>query len=90
MIYRFRIIPDTQEDVFRDLEIEDSASLEDFHYAIAQALVLEVKWFLSTPPRKLEQGEELPLLTWGKERRPWQEKSRSIFQCRKSPPHLCL
>jgi len=38
MIYRFRIILDTKEDIFRDLEIEPSASLEDFHYAIAQSL----------------------------------------------------
>ncbi|MEZ4875643.1 MAG: hypothetical protein R2793_09420 [Flavobacteriaceae bacterium] len=37
MIYRFRVILDTQEDVFRDIEIEDSASLEDFHNAITQA-----------------------------------------------------
>ena len=37
MIYRFRIILDAPGDIFRDLEIEATASLEDFHYAIAQA-----------------------------------------------------
>ena len=37
MIYRFRIILDAKEDILRDIEIEDSATLEDFHYAIAQA-----------------------------------------------------
>lgn len=37
MIYRFRIILDTEEDVFRDIEIEASATLEDFHNAITQA-----------------------------------------------------
>lgn len=37
MIYRFRIILDTHEDVFRDLEIEASATLEDFHNAITQS-----------------------------------------------------
>ena len=37
MIYRFRIILDAKEDILRDIEIEASATLEDFHYAIAQA-----------------------------------------------------
>lgn len=34
MIYRLRVILDTQEDVFRDLEIERTASLEDLHNTI--------------------------------------------------------
>ena len=33
MIYRFRVILDTKEDILRDIEIEATASLEDFHYA---------------------------------------------------------
>lgn len=37
MIYRFRIILDTDEDVFRDIEIEASNTLEDFHNAITQS-----------------------------------------------------
>ena len=37
MIYRFRIILDAQEDVFRDIEIEAKATLEDFHNAITQS-----------------------------------------------------
>ncbi len=37
MIYRFRIILDTQEDVFRDIEIEAKSTFEDFHNAITQA-----------------------------------------------------
>lgn len=37
MIYRFRVILDTEEDVFRDLEIDQQASLEDFHNAINQS-----------------------------------------------------
>ncbi len=37
MIYRFRIILDTHEDVFRDIEIEENANFEDFHNAITQA-----------------------------------------------------
>lgn len=37
MIYRFRVILDTHEDVFRDIEIEASNSFEDFHNAITQS-----------------------------------------------------
>ncbi len=37
MIYRFRAILDTEEDVYRDLEIEASATLEDLHNSINQS-----------------------------------------------------
>lgn len=37
MIYKIRIILDAEEDIFRDIEIEDSCTLEDFHNAITQA-----------------------------------------------------
>lgn len=69
MIYRFRIILDSKEDILRDLEIEADASLEDFHYAIAQAFGFggsEMASFYTTN-EKWEQGEELPLLDMGEE-----------------------
>lgn len=37
MVYKIRIILDTKEDIFRDLEIEQNNTLEDFHNAITQA-----------------------------------------------------
>ncbi len=37
MIYKIRIILDAEEDIFRDMEIEASTTLEDFHNAITQA-----------------------------------------------------
>lgn len=37
MIYKIRIILDAQEDIFRDIEIEASNSMEEFHNAIAQS-----------------------------------------------------
>lgn len=37
MIYKIRIILDAKDDVFRDLEIEDSNTLEDLHNAVTQA-----------------------------------------------------
>lgn len=50
MIYRLRVILDTQEDVFRDLEIEQDAPLEDLHNAIIQSLDLTAKkWLPFTP-----------------------------------------
>ncbi|HZW78368.1 MAG TPA: hypothetical protein VFF21_08700 [Flavobacteriaceae bacterium] len=37
MIYRFRVILDTEEDIFRDIEIEAGANLEELHDAITQS-----------------------------------------------------
>ena len=39
MIYRFRVIfdNDTDQDVFRDLEIRETDTMEDLHNAIAQS-----------------------------------------------------
>ncbi|WP_136467358.1 plasmid pRiA4b ORF-3 family protein [Flagellimonas onchidii] len=37
MIYKIRIILDVEEDIFRDIEIEGSNTLEEFHNAITQA-----------------------------------------------------
>lgn len=41
MIYRFRIILDTEEDIFRDIEINQEATLEDFHNTITQSFGFE-------------------------------------------------
>ncbi|PQJ32653.1 hypothetical protein BST92_12255 [Nonlabens arenilitoris] len=40
MIYRFRAILDATQDVFRDIEIEGSATLEDFHNVLTQSFQL--------------------------------------------------
>ncbi len=37
MIYKIRIILDSEEDIFRDVEIKANNSLEDFHNVITQA-----------------------------------------------------
>ncbi|WP_185783029.1 IS1096 element passenger TnpR family protein [Croceivirga lutea] len=37
MIYRIRIILDAEEDIFRDMEIEEDSTLEDFHNTITQS-----------------------------------------------------
>ena len=64
MIYRLRIILDVEQDVFRDLEIEASATLDDLHLSITQAfgfLGNELASFYRTN-EEWEQGEELPLI----------------------------
>ncbi|MBK5214023.1 MAG: hypothetical protein JJE55_10235 [Flavobacteriaceae bacterium] len=63
MIYRFRIILDTHEDVFRDIEIEASGTLEDFHNAITQSFGFdgqEMASFYITNDL-WEEGEEISL-----------------------------
>lgn len=61
MIYRFRIILDTHEDVFRDIEIEEESTLEDFHNAIINAFGFDgnemASFYLSDGD--WNQGEEI-------------------------------
>jgi len=63
MIYRFRIILDANEDVFRDIEIEATASLEDLHNSITQAFGFAgqemASFYVSND--LWEQGEEIAL-----------------------------
>lgn len=63
MIYRFRIVLDTLEDVFRDIEIQQDANLEDLHNAITQAFGFEgnemASFYLSD--QEWSQGEEIAL-----------------------------
>jgi hypothetical protein len=37
MIYKIRIILDSEEDIFRDVEIDGDSTLEDFHNVITQS-----------------------------------------------------
>ena len=63
MIYRIRIILDVKEDVFRDIEIEETSTLEDLHHAITQSfgfLGNEMASFYKSN-ESWHQGEELPL-----------------------------
>lgn len=63
MIYRFRIILDTQEDVFRDIEIDAENTLEDLHNAITQAFGFGGQEMASfyVSNEEWEQGEEIAL-----------------------------
>ncbi|MEY8849285.1 hypothetical protein AB9K26_10725 [Psychroserpens sp. XS_ASV72] len=66
MIYRFRILldNDTNEDVFRDIEIRETDSLEDLHNVITQSFGFDglemASFYVSND--EWEQGEEISML----------------------------
>ena len=63
MIYRFRIVLDAEEDIFRDLELESSSTFEDLHNAIIQSFGLsghEMATFYVTD-EEWNQGEAIAL-----------------------------
>ena len=70
MIYRLRIILDTEEDVLRDLEIKSLNTFEDLHFAIVNAFKFEgnemASFYLSDSEWK--QGEELTFESFGQEK----------------------
>nr|WP_321237407.1 hypothetical protein [uncultured Psychroserpens sp.] len=65
MIYRFRIIldNDTEDDIFRDIEIRETDSLEDLHNAVTQSFGFDglemASFYLSN--EDWEQGEEISM-----------------------------
>ncbi|WP_044399140.1 hypothetical protein [Lacinutrix sp. Hel_I_90] len=65
MIYRFRVIldNDTEENVFRDLEIRESDTMEDLHNIITQSFGFDgtemASFYLSND--EWDQGEEISL-----------------------------
>ncbi|MEW2921474.1 MULTISPECIES: IS1096 element passenger TnpR family protein [Flavobacteriaceae] len=63
MIYKIRIILDAEEDIFRDVEIEDNSTLEEFHNAITQAFGFEGSEMASfyTCDEEWNQDEEIAL-----------------------------
>ncbi|RSK40707.1 IS1096 element passenger TnpR family protein [Mangrovimonas spongiae] len=65
MIYRFRIVldNDTEDDIFRDLEIRETDTLEDLHNTITQSFGFDgsemASFYVSND--EWEQGEEISL-----------------------------
>ncbi|MFL1013396.1 IS1096 element passenger TnpR family protein [Flavisericum labens] len=65
MIYRFRVIldNDTDEDIFRDLEIRETDTLEDLHNIITQSFGFDgtemASFYISND--QWDQGEEISL-----------------------------
>jgi hypothetical protein len=67
MVYKFRVILDAEDDVFRDIAILDDATLEDFHNAIVNAFGfdgMEIASFY-TCDDQWNQDEEISLFDTG-------------------------
>lgn len=69
MIYKFRVILDAEEDVFRDIAIESHQTLMDLHDAICNAFGFDGTEMASffTCDENWNQGEEIPLMDAGDE-----------------------
>lgn len=69
MIYRFRIILETHDDVIRDIEIEETSNMEDFHNAITQAFGFGGQEMASfyTSNEMWEQEDEIALFDMNEE-----------------------
>jgi len=82
MIYRFRVILDDQEDVFRDIEIEANATLEDLHNVITQSFGFGgqemASFYLSN--QDWEQGDEFPLFEMNDEMEGSQTMSETVLR----------
>lgn len=63
MIYKIRVIFDSTEDVFRDIEIASTDTLEELHNAITQSFGFEGDQMASfyVSDDDWDQGEEIPL-----------------------------
>lgn len=61
MVYRFRVILDAEEDVFRDIELLEESTLEDFHNSIINAFGFDgnemASFYISD--EDWNQGEEI-------------------------------
>ena len=76
MIYRMRVILDTETDVIRDFEIEATATLEELHDAVSQSFGFagnEMASFYRSD-ENWAQGEELPLVDMGVGEKPLNER----------------
>lgn len=70
MVYKIRIILDTKDDIFRDIEIEDHSTLEEVHNTIVQAFGFEGREMASfyTCDVEWNQEQEIALFDMGEDR----------------------
>lgn len=67
MVYKFRVILDTEEDIFRDVAILEDDTLEDLHNAIVNAFDFDGQEMASfyTCDDKWNQEDEIALFDTG-------------------------
>ena len=84
MIYRFRIIldNDTEDDVFRDLEIRETDTLEDLHNSITQSFGFDGNEMASfyVSDDEWNQGEEISLFDMSDGLTPVKLMSKTILK----------
>ena len=81
-LLRFRVIIDIEEDVFRDILIGRTASLEDFHRGILAAFDFgegEMASFFQSD-EDWGRGREVPLMTWA-----WMTWATPTLPCARPP-----
>lgn len=63
MAYKLRVLLDVEEDVFRDLVVNEATNLEDLHYFIAKSFGFNGQEMASfyKSNEDWEQGDEIPL-----------------------------
>ncbi|MCE2612696.1 plasmid pRiA4b ORF-3 family protein [Flavobacteriaceae bacterium D16] len=82
MIFKIRIILDAEEDIFRDIEIEGSNTLEDLHNTITQSfgfLGNEMASFYTCDDR-WNQEDEIPLFDMGEGEAPLRFMKDTLVQ----------
>ncbi|OIQ22100.1 MAG: hypothetical protein BM557_01605 [Flavobacterium sp. MedPE-SWcel] len=82
MIYKFRVILDTEEDIFRDIAIQEEDTLEDLHNSIVNAFGfdgLEIASFY-TCDDEWKQEEEIPFFDTGDV--PGEQKTMADYKLR--------
>ena len=67
MVHKYRVILDTEEDIFRDIAILDTDTLEDLHNTISNAFGFDGNEMASfyTCDDQWNQNEEIPLFDTG-------------------------
>ncbi|MBD79807.1 MAG: hypothetical protein CL840_12910 [Crocinitomicaceae bacterium] len=79
MVIHIRALIDTEEDIFRDIEIQDSATFEELHYAILDSFEWEPNQMASfyKSNEDWDKGEEIPLMDIAEEFGPTKKKVMS-------------
>lgn len=64
MVIRIRAILDTEEDIFRDIEIQDSSTFEEFHFAILDSFGWDANQMAAfyESNEDWDKGDEIPLM----------------------------
>ncbi|MFT7119341.1 MAG: hypothetical protein ACI9LF_001730 [Flavobacteriales bacterium] len=82
MIYRLRVLLDANDDCFRDIEIDEKSTLEEFHNVIVQAFQLEGDEMASfyDSDEEWNQGEEYCLFDMSGGMAPVKKMSDTLLQ----------